>query len=279
MKKFLALTVVVLGYLLLAQAANAVVVVSSCTGLTVPTTFSGELYVDTTGKLCVNVGGGSVDITQWAGGTLGAMANYGTSPGAVLVPGVNAFITNPIPAGTNIIGGIGASKHLVSSTLTKITGAGTYTGATTTAPLAICLFASVTPCAPLTMTVSATTTVTGYITGIMLEKSTTGATGATFRVFVYKAAPTLTGVFNTSVYLALAADITSGAYVGSWECSTQVVNTDNSYYDCSANRPSGNNAFNLTDGTLQFVIVATGAYVSGSSETFVVTADLLTSVP
>lgn len=35
-----------------------------------------------------------VGITSWGGGTLGAMANYGTSPGAVLVPGVNAFITN-----------------------------------------------------------------------------------------------------------------------------------------------------------------------------------------
>ena len=33
-------------------------------------------------------------VTGWGGGTLGAMANYGTSPGAVLVPGVNAFITN-----------------------------------------------------------------------------------------------------------------------------------------------------------------------------------------
>lgn len=33
-------------------------------------------------------------VTTWGGGTLGAMANYGTSPGAVLVPGVNAFITN-----------------------------------------------------------------------------------------------------------------------------------------------------------------------------------------
>lgn len=33
-------------------------------------------------------------ITTWGGGTLGAMANYGTSPGAVLAPGVNAFITN-----------------------------------------------------------------------------------------------------------------------------------------------------------------------------------------
>jgi hypothetical protein len=35
-------------------------------------------------------------VTQWAGGVLGAMANYGTSPGAVLVPGVNAFVTNAV---------------------------------------------------------------------------------------------------------------------------------------------------------------------------------------
>lgn len=33
-------------------------------------------------------------VPTWAGGTLGAMANYGTSPGTVLVPGVNAFVTN-----------------------------------------------------------------------------------------------------------------------------------------------------------------------------------------
>lgn len=39
-------------------------------------------------------------VSGWAGGTLGAMANYGTSPGAVLVPGVNAFITNAASVGT-----------------------------------------------------------------------------------------------------------------------------------------------------------------------------------
>jgi hypothetical protein len=37
-----------------------------------------------------------VNATKWANGALGAMANYGTSPGAVLVPGVNAFVTNAI---------------------------------------------------------------------------------------------------------------------------------------------------------------------------------------
>src|SRR5271167_3654193 len=41
-------------------------------------------------------------VTQWATGTLGAMANYGTSPGAVLVPGVNAFVTNAASIGTPV---------------------------------------------------------------------------------------------------------------------------------------------------------------------------------
>jgi hypothetical protein len=40
--------------------------------------------------------------TSWAGGTLGAMANYGTSPGAVLVPGVNSFVTNTVAANATL---------------------------------------------------------------------------------------------------------------------------------------------------------------------------------
>src|SRR6185436_14012124 len=48
-------------------------------------------------------GGGSSSITSWGGGTLGAMATYGTSPGAVLVPGVNAFVTNTLAAGQAVM--------------------------------------------------------------------------------------------------------------------------------------------------------------------------------
>lgn len=56
------------------------------------------------GSASGNVGVAKVDaaglaynaVTNWGGGALGAMANYGTSPGAVLVPGVNAFITNSV---------------------------------------------------------------------------------------------------------------------------------------------------------------------------------------
>lgn len=61
-----------------------------------------------------------VSVPTWAGGTLGAMANYGTSPGAVLVPGVNAFITN-IPHAIIDTG----STTAVTGNVTVIQGTGT----------------------------------------------------------------------------------------------------------------------------------------------------------
>lgn len=54
----------------------------------------------------------------WAGGTLGAMATYGTSPGAVLVPGVNAYVTNTLAAvannADNVAAGTGAASPVVN---------------------------------------------------------------------------------------------------------------------------------------------------------------------
>lgn len=54
----------------------------------------------------------------WAGGTLGAMATYGTSPGAVLVPGVNAYVTNTIAAvgnnSDNVAAGAGAASPVAN---------------------------------------------------------------------------------------------------------------------------------------------------------------------
>lgn len=70
----------------------------------------GGLAVSSTNPLPVTGSGGAAvaaNITGWAGGTLGAMANYGTSPGAVLVPGVNAFVTNTVP--TNITQVLGSA--------------------------------------------------------------------------------------------------------------------------------------------------------------------------
>lgn len=60
----------------------------------------------------------NVAIPTWAGGTLGAMAAYGTSPGAVLVPGVNAFVTNTLAAvannADNVAAGAGAASPTVN---------------------------------------------------------------------------------------------------------------------------------------------------------------------
>lgn len=54
-----------------------------------------RLQVDGSKFLKVNCSAGcssSASITSWGGGTLGAMANFGTTPGAVLVPGENASL-------------------------------------------------------------------------------------------------------------------------------------------------------------------------------------------
>lgn len=93
------------------------------TGATFPVSFAGNVTVvgptadgspATTAPVLIggtvdgsasgNVGVAKIDaaglaynaVTNWGGTALGAMANYGTSPGAVLVPGVNAFITNTV---------------------------------------------------------------------------------------------------------------------------------------------------------------------------------------
>jgi len=49
------------------------------------------LNTDLNGNLFVNA-----QINRWGGIALGAASNYGTSPGAVAVPGVNAFVTNTV---------------------------------------------------------------------------------------------------------------------------------------------------------------------------------------
>lgn len=103
-------------------------------------------YMDHTGNLCTSAtgggGGGSVtqgttpwvdDITQWANVALGAPSNYGTSPGAVAVPGVNAFVTNLVAlaanqsvnvaqvGGTNTVnGGVAGSQSIGGTVATNV---------------------------------------------------------------------------------------------------------------------------------------------------------------
>ena len=72
-------------------------------------------------------GGGSSSITTWAGAALGAMANYGASPGGVLVPGVNAYVTNqPTVTTTPKTASFANGGQTVGTTATLILSAGTY---------------------------------------------------------------------------------------------------------------------------------------------------------
>jgi hypothetical protein len=114
-----------------------------------------DLSTDTSGRLIVEPGntanttawlvtgtGGTFPIVTWAGGTLGAMANYGTSPGAVLVPGVNAFVTNTVATNTSQVNGVttltgagatgtGAQRVTVSQDTTTIAGSALTATSTT----------------------------------------------------------------------------------------------------------------------------------------------------
>lgn len=50
------------------------------------------------GTWTVTGAGGTFPIVTWAGGTLGAMANFGSTPGAVLVPSANVHVINAAAA-------------------------------------------------------------------------------------------------------------------------------------------------------------------------------------
>lgn len=110
-------------------------VVDACSGLGAtiyPTGSNGAaLIIDKTGVLCTNAtgGSGSSAITTWAGGTLGAMAAYGTSPGGVLVPGMNSYITNIPHVIVDSAAGVGEGSAI--TTFSPIgTRAGGATGGT-----------------------------------------------------------------------------------------------------------------------------------------------------
>lgn len=76
-----------------ATAPANVLVVGGTFNTSLPTIGNGDssqFQIDAKGQMFA-------DVNYWAGTSLGAPSAYGTSPGAVNVPGVNAFITNTVP--------------------------------------------------------------------------------------------------------------------------------------------------------------------------------------
>lgn len=199
--------------------------ITTC-GTASPPAGASNPYMDATGLLCTSAtggGGGSVtqgtspwvdNITQWASGVLGAMANYGTSPGAVLVPGVNAFVTSSaLPTGAATAANQGTPYPPGA---TAITASATGTTAATTATLAgtsgkttyIC---SLSIRANATAAATANSTVTGTITGTLNYTQWTAPNasgiGLTEQVFVPCVPASAT---NTGIAVISAAPGTGG---------------------------------------------------------------------
>src|SRR5271163_1352208 len=93
-----------------------------------PTYTAGDqvlLSTDLAGNLRVNAtftGTATNNITQWNSVNLGSPSAYGTSPGAVNVIGVNAFVTNTVAVSGTVTVNQGTSPWVVSLTSTTITG-------------------------------------------------------------------------------------------------------------------------------------------------------------
>ncbi len=154
-------------------------------------------------------------VTAWGGGTLGAMATYGTTPGAVLVPGVNAFITNTVPVtltSTTITGTVAVTQStspwVVSCTAANCSvnlaqmnavalGSPSAYGTSPGAVNVQGVNAFITNTVPVTLT---STTITGTVAGniTQIAGTTLGATAVT-NFGTAPAAAAVPGV-NASIY-------------------------------------------------------------------------------
>jgi len=87
----------------------------------------GHVITDT-GSTTTVTGTTAVNLTQLNGGALGSGSAYGTSPGAVTVPGVNAFVTNPVVISASNLGvtATGAAAAAVTLTLPAVAALAHY---------------------------------------------------------------------------------------------------------------------------------------------------------
>src|SRR5271157_1553237 len=111
-----------------APIANNFGVLPAVASSAAPTYNAGDqvlLSTDLAGNLRVNAtftGTATNNITQWNSVNLGSPSAYGTSPGAVNVIGVNAFVTNTVAVSGTVTVNQGTSPWVVSLTSTTITG-------------------------------------------------------------------------------------------------------------------------------------------------------------
>src|SRR5271168_161356 len=153
--------------------------------------------VTLTGTSTVTISGtAAVNLTQLNGVALGSPSNYGTSPGAVSVQGVNAFITNTVPV-----------------TLTSTTITGTVAVTQSTSPWVVSLTSTtITGTVAVTQSGTWTNRIVGNA-GSTLDASVTPNTAPTNGLAILGVFPTVTPSLTTGQSAALQLDVSGRANV------------------------------------------------------------------
>lgn len=127
-------------------------------------------------------------------------------------------------------------------------------------------------CAPLQVTLTLTPGATGTNARLLLLKSGSSLTNASFNIWLFKAAPTLPAGDQASYVGPYAADISSGAYLGEFSCTSMANTNDASAQAYSECTPVGQTWIpyqTLSGQTYVDALISTGgAYTPVSGETF-----------
>jgi hypothetical protein len=197
----------------------------------------------------------------------------------VLADHTSGFQGVTVENGSVAVSGTVGGLTGVGQTGSIIRAANTTAYAGAAAQQLICLNNSVTVCAPIQVTIAGTNAATGTMGRVTLEKTSTTITGATFTIYFFSGAPTTTSKFDASAYPApFAADITSGAYLGSYTCNAMQATADataQAFSECTPTAPQGWMQYQTLSGQtfVDALLVVTGNYTPSSAEVFTITAN------
>jgi hypothetical protein len=246
-----------------------------------------------------------------AGGSIGntAFGITGTLPAFASTPTVNAAESGTwnvgLSTGSNAIGSITNASFGITGTLpafastptvnaaqsgawntgglTGVNQSGSITRIANTTIYAanelICLYASTTACAPIQVTIAGANAATGTLGRVMLGKTGTSLTGATFTVWFFSAAPTTTSMYDHTAYVGpFAADLPN--YLGSYTCNAMQATNDataQAFSECTPTAGQGWMQYQALSGHtyVDALITVTGAYTPISGEVFTIYANSL----
>ena len=234
--------------------------------------------------------GGNVNVTQWDTVNLGAPSNYGTSPGAVTVPGVNAFVTNTVSTNLAQINGSNIATAATGSQKVGITGnAGgvfDFTGQNAASPANALLMGCQFNTSPTTITSgNASPCQFDNAGNLKVNVAVGGGTGGTSSTYgaTFPTVGTAIGIKNGGNMIALAGDASGRAFADILGSAGGVMDAVGQNATAPANAlqvggqfntspttiTSGNfSPFQLDSGGNLKVNVAVGGGTGGTSSTF-----------